>query len=67
MIKVGEKMKKLREFFDSVKKEMNKVRWPNKKELMTYSIATLAFILIFALFFTGTDFILATIKTLLGK
>lgn len=60
-------MKKLRDFFEGVKREMKKVRWPNKKELITYSIATLAFILIFAIFFTGTDFLLATVKTLLGK
>lgn len=60
-------MKKLRDFFEGVKREMKKVRWPNKKELITYSIATLAFILIFAIFFTGTDLLLATVKTLLGK
>lgn len=60
-------MKKLRDFFEGVKREMKKVRWPNKKELITYSIATLAFILIFAIFFTGTDFLLATVKTLLGN
>ena len=44
-------MKKIARFFISVKKEMGKVRWPNKKEMLTYSIATISFILVFGLFF----------------
>ena len=59
-------MKKLARFFISVKGELKKVRWPNKKEMITYSSATLAFILVFALFFSLTDFILANLKVLVG-
>ena len=47
-------MKKIARFLVGVKKEMKKVRWPNKKEMITYSIATLSFILIFALFFAAS-------------
>ena len=57
-------LKKLARFLVSVKEEMKKVRWPNKKEMIVYSTATLSFILIFALFFTGTDLILAFFKSL---
>jgi len=59
-------MKKLARFFISVKGELKKVRWPNKKEMITYSSATLVFILVFAVFFSLTDFILANLKVLVG-
>ncbi|MDD2391742.1 MAG: preprotein translocase subunit SecE [Bacilli bacterium] len=57
-------MKKLIKFFVSVKKEMAKVKWPTKKELFSYSIATVSFILLFALFFTLTDTVLSLLKVL---
>ena len=59
-------MKKLVRFFISVKGELKKVRWPKKKEMVTYSTATLTFILIFAAFFSLTDFVLANLKLLVG-
>lgn len=58
-------LKKIVKFLEDVKKEMKKVRFPNKKEMITYSVATIAFILIFALFFAGADLIIAGIKMLL--
>lgn len=58
-------MKKLARFFISVKKELKKVRWPNKKEMLTYSIATISFILVFGIFFGLTDFVLAGIRELI--
>ena len=59
------KEKKVKEsFFKSVKNEMGKVRWPLKKEMVKYSIATLSFIIFFALFFTLGDLIIAGVKML---
>ncbi len=59
------KEKKVKEsFFKSVKNEMGKVRWPLKKEMVKYSIATLSFIIFFALFFTVGDLIIAGVKML---
>ena len=55
-------MAKLNNFLKGVKSEMHKVRWSNKKEMATYSIATLLCVIIFALFFTGLDFLISTIK-----
>ncbi len=55
-------MKKIARFFVSVKKEMKKVKWPSKKEMVTYSTATILFILIFGLFFAGLDFIISGLK-----
>ncbi len=59
-------MKKIRTFMIGVKKEMGKVRWPNKKELTKYSIATLSCIIFFGLFFAATDVILAFLNRMVG-
>lgn len=53
-------------FFTGVKKEMKHVRWPLKKEMVKYSIATLSFIIFFALFFALTDLVIAGIKMLVA-
>jgi len=59
---VGEKMKKIAKFFVSVKKELKKVRWLNKKELAKYSIATIVFIALFMGFFALSDTILSVVR-----
>lgn len=64
MIMVGERMGKIKKFLMGVKSEMKKVRWPNRKELITYSTSTIVFIAFFGLFFAATDFVLAFVKTL---
>ena len=51
-------------FLKEVKSEMKKVRFPNKKEMITYSIATISLVLFFALYFGLLDLIIAGIKTL---
>ena len=53
-------------FFKGVEKEMGKVRWPLKKEMIKYSIATLSFIIFFGIFFTLGDLIIAGFKMLVG-
>lgn len=59
-------MKKIAKFFSDVKKEVKKVRWPNKKEMITYSIATISMMIIFGLFYTLIDLASAGIKVLIG-
>ncbi len=59
-------MKKIVKFFKGIKKEISRVRWPNKKEMIKYSIATIIFILFFALFFYGFDAIVAMLMELFG-
>ena len=51
-------------FLKEVKSEMKKVRFPNKKEMITYSVATISLIIFFALYFGLLDLIIAGIKTL---
>ena len=54
-------MKAIARFFANVKKEMQKVRWPKRKEMVKFSIATIAVICFFMLFFTCADGILGAI------
>lgn len=56
--------KRLWNFFGDVKKEMKKVHFPNKKEMIKYSLATLEFIVFFALFFYLIEIIFAFIRSL---
>lgn len=60
-------MKKIAQFLMGVKSEMKKVKFPTKKEMMTYSAATLTFILVFAVFFSATDFVLAFFNSWMVK
>ena len=67
MVKKGNKKSVKKEsFFKSVKKEMKKVSWPSKKNMIKFSITTISFILIFSLFFFGLDSIFAFIKGLMN-
>ena len=58
-------MKKIVGFFKNVFKEMKNVRWPNKKEMGLYSAATFTCIIIFALYFSLIDAIIALVKMVL--
>ncbi|MCM1370629.1 MAG: preprotein translocase subunit SecE [Clostridium sp.] len=49
-------------FLKDVKNEMKKVRWPLKKEMITYSVATILMIIIFALFFLACHLIITGIR-----
>ena len=42
--------------------ELKLVRWPSKKEVVKYTIATIVFVVFFALFFTVIDVAFAAIK-----
>ena len=53
-------------FLNDVKSEMKKVRFPNKKEMITYSVATISLVIFFALYFGLLDLIIAWIKTLIN-
>jgi preprotein translocase subunit SecE len=57
-------MDKIRAFFNGVKKEISRVRWPNKKQLFKSSLAVVVFSLFFALFFYLTDLFSAFVRAL---
>ena len=69
MVKKAKKENKILDFFVDVKKEIKKVRWTSKKNLIKYSITTLGFMVFLCLFFFCEDLIISLIsyiKELLG-
>lgn len=68
--KVEKKQKKIGLFkrivnwFKSVGKEVSKVKWPSKKEMIKYSVATIVFVVFFALFFYVIELLMAFLKSL---
>ncbi len=59
-------MKKTVRFLIEVKKEMKKVRWISKKEMIKYSIATLSIMAVLGFFFFASDLLLGSVKVLVG-
>lgn len=59
----SEKIEKKETWFQSVKQEFKKVRWPNKKDMIKYSTATISFIIFFGIFFYIIELIMYLIKT----
>lgn len=53
-------------YIKEVKSEMKKVKWPTKKEMIKYTISTLVFVVMFALFFFGIESLFAFVKGLIG-
>ena len=62
--KIKEKTKKT-SWLGSVFKELKLVQWPSKKDMVKYSIATIVFIIFFALFFYAIELIMAFLKSLI--
>lgn len=57
-------MKKIARYFSGVKKEISRVRWLSKKNLVKFSIATISFVVFFSLYFYAIDYITAWFRTL---
>ena len=55
---------RFRIFCHGVKSETLSVHWPNKKDMIRYSIATIFFIVFCALFFYAVDVIFALIQSI---
>ncbi len=51
-------------FISGVKTEFKRVKWPSKKDMVKYSIATIVFIVCCSLFFYLIDIILAALHSL---
>ena len=49
-------------FFHNVSVEMSKVKWPNKKDMIKYSAATISFVLFFGIYFSIINLIVAAVK-----
>lgn len=49
-------------YFQEIKDELKKVKWPTKEEMSKYTIATIVFIVIFGMYFFGLDFLFSWFK-----
>lgn len=56
-------MNKIKQFFAGVKKEMKRVMWPKKKDMVKYSVAMIACIVFLGIFFVCSDLIIAGVRT----
>ena len=56
-------MQKIKLFFAGVKKEVGRVKWPTKKDMLKYSLAVLLCAIILSLFFVLSDLIIAAVRT----
>ncbi|HKK10786.1 MAG TPA: preprotein translocase subunit SecE [Bacteroidales bacterium] len=54
-------MNKIKEFIESVRKEMKKVSWPTQQELIDNTIVIVVFTIIVSLFIFGVDQVYSTI------
>ena len=52
----------MKKFLKNVKQEMKKIKWPSRKDMIKYSIATLTIILFFCMFFIASDVLISDIE-----
>lgn len=60
--KTKEKKVKKESFFEGVRSELSKVKWPTKKDVLKYTIATLVFIIFLVIFFVLLSLLMSVIK-----
>ena len=49
--------------YKGVKKEISRIRWTSKKELVKYSVSTVAFMIFFGVFFYAIDLLVALLRS----
>ena len=65
IVKKDKKTTKKENLFKQIKKEMSKVHFPNKKDMIKYSVATISFVIFFGIYFYVIELIMALVKTLI--
>lgn len=56
--------KKILKYFKGVCKEFKRIRWTNGKDLIKYSICTVAFVLFFGIYFYAIDWFVLLVREL---
>ena len=56
--------KRIGKYFKGVGKELKRIRWTDRKDLVKYSICTLAFVVFFGLYFYAIDWLALLIRSL---
>ena len=57
-------LKRIVKYFKGVGKEVKRIRWTDRKDLLKYSICTLVFVLFFGVYFYAIDWIVLLIRSL---
>lgn len=50
-------------YFKGVKKEIGRIRWTTGKELVKYSLTTIAFMLVLGLYFYAIDLLVSLVRS----
>jgi len=56
--------KRILKYFKGVFKEIKRIRWTDKKELLKYSVATLLFVCFFGVYFYAIDWLVLLVRSL---
>ena len=56
-------MKKIIDYFKGVKKEVSRIKWTSKKDLLKYSVASIVFVMFFGVFFYVIDLLVAVLRS----
>ena len=62
--KKGNVFQNIGKYFRGVWKELGRIRWTNRKDLVKYSVATVVFVLFFGIYFYGIDWIALLVRSL---
>ena len=56
--------KRISKYFKGVFKEIKRIRWTDRKDLLKYSICTVMFVLFFGIYFYAIDWIVLLVRSL---
>lgn len=56
-------MSKIVDYFRGVKKEISRIKWTSKKDLLKFSISTVSFMIFFGVFFYLIDMLVALLRS----
>lgn len=65
--KIGAGFRRTGAFFSDSVKELKKVRWPNRKEMSSYTIVVIGTVVFLTLFFYLTDWVFSNLLQLILK
>ena len=51
------------DYFKGVKKEISRIKWTSKKDLLKYSVASIVFVMFFGVFFYVIDMLVALLRS----
>ena len=56
-------MGKIVDYFRGVKKEVARIKWTSKKDLLKYAVSTISFMIFFGVFFYLIDMLVALLRS----